>query len=28
VDEHGEPLHNSMYHQLWSNGPKEGLARV
>lgn len=25
VDEHGEPLHNSMYRYLWSNGPKEGL---
>lgn len=25
VDEYGEPLHNSMYRNLWSNGPKEGL---
>ena len=25
VDEHGEPVHNSMYRYLWSNGPKEGL---
>jgi trimethylamine monooxygenase len=24
-DEHGEPLRNSMYRYLWSNGPKEGL---
>ncbi len=25
VDEYGEPVHNSMYRYLWSNGPKEGL---
>jgi trimethylamine monooxygenase len=25
LDEHGEPVHNSMYRYLWSNGPKEGL---
>lgn len=25
VDEHGEPVHNSMYRYLWSNGPKECL---
>ncbi len=25
VDEFGEPVHNSMYRYLWSNGPKEGL---
>lgn len=25
VDEHGEPIHCSMYRYLWSNGPKEGL---
>lgn len=25
VDEHGEPVHCSMYRYLWSNGPKEGL---
>ncbi|QUS37143.1 NAD(P)-binding domain-containing protein [Falsirhodobacter algicola] len=25
VDEHGEPVHGSMYRYLWSNGPKEGL---
>lgn len=25
VDEHGEPLHNSQYRYLWSNGPKECL---
>lgn len=25
VDKHGEPIHNSMYRQLWSNGSKEGL---
>jgi len=25
MDEHGEPVHNSMYRYLWSNGPKEGL---
>lgn len=25
VDEHGEPVHASMYRYLWSNGPKEGL---
>ena len=24
-DEHGEPVHCSMYRYLWSNGPKEGL---
>lgn len=25
LDEHGEPVHCSMYRYLWSNGPKEGL---
>ncbi len=25
LDEYGEPVHNSMYRYLWSNGPKEGL---
>jgi trimethylamine monooxygenase len=25
LDEFGEPVHNSMYRYLWSNGPKEGL---
>jgi len=25
VDQHGEPVHCSMYRYLWSNGPKEGL---
>lgn len=25
VDAHGEPVHNSMYRYLWSNGPKECL---
>jgi len=25
TDEHGEPVHCSMYRYLWSNGPKEGL---
>lgn len=25
VDENGEPVHNSMYQYLWSNGPKECL---
>ena len=25
LDEHGEPVHSSMYRNLWSNGPKEGL---
>ena len=25
VDEHGEPVHGSMYRYLWSNGPKECL---
>ena len=25
LDDHGEPVHNSMYRYLWSNGPKEGL---
>lgn len=25
TDEFGEPIHNSMYRYLWSNGPKEGL---
>ena len=25
TDEHGEPVHGSMYHYLWSNGPKECL---
>jgi len=24
-DEHGEPVHGSMYRYLWSNGPKEAL---
>lgn len=24
-DQYGEPVHNSMYRYLWSNGPKEGL---
>jgi len=24
-DEHGEPIHGSMYRYLWSNGPKEAL---
>jgi len=24
-DEHGEPIHSSMYKYLWSNGPKECL---
>merc|ERR1712241_1370138 len=24
-DEHGEPVHGSMYRYLWSNGPKECL---
>lgn len=23
VDDHGEPVHGSMYRYLWSNGPKE-----
>ena len=23
LDEHGEPVHCSMYRYLWSNGPKE-----
>ena len=23
LDEHGEPVHGSMYRYLWSNGPKE-----
>ena len=23
TDEHGEPVHGSMYRYLWSNGPKE-----
>ena len=23
TDKHGEPLHNSMYKDLWINGPKE-----
>jgi hypothetical protein len=22
LDEHGEPVHSSMYRYLWSNGPK------
>ncbi|WGD37375.1 NAD(P)/FAD-dependent oxidoreductase [Lysinibacter sp. HNR] len=25
LDKHGEPVHSSMYRNLWSNGPKEGL---
>lgn len=25
LDAHGEPLHSSMYRNLWSNGPKEAL---
>lgn len=25
LDQHGEPVHCSMYRYLWSNGPKEGL---
>ncbi|KAB1646970.1 NAD(P)/FAD-dependent oxidoreductase [Pseudoclavibacter endophyticus] len=25
VDQHGEPVHSSMYRNLWSNGPKEAL---
>lgn len=25
LDEYGEPVHNSMYRHLWSNGPKECL---
>ncbi|KAL3870812.1 hypothetical protein ACJMK2_038852 [Sinanodonta woodiana] len=25
VDEHGEPIHGSMYRHLWTNGPKECL---
>ena len=25
LDANGEPVHNSMYHYLWSNGPKECL---
>lgn len=25
TDEHGEPLHNSQYYHLWTNGPKECL---
>ena len=25
LDEHGEPVHCSMYRYLWSNGPKECL---
>ena len=25
LDQFGEPVHNSMYRYLWSNGPKEGL---
>jgi len=25
LDQHGEPVHNSMYRYLWSNGPKECL---
>jgi trimethylamine monooxygenase len=25
LDEYGEPVHGSMYRNLWSNGPKEGL---
>ena len=27
VDEHGEPVHGSMYRFLWSNGPKEAVDR-
>ena len=26
TDEHGEPVHASMYRYLWSNGPKECLS--
>ena len=25
TDRYGEPVHTSMYRNLWSNGPKEGL---
>ena len=25
TDEFGEPVHGSMYHNLWTNSPKEGL---
>ena len=25
TDRYGEPVHGSMYHGLWSNGPKEGI---
>lgn len=25
IDDHGEPVHSSMYRNLWSNGPKEAL---
>ncbi|AMB58776.1 NAD(P)-binding domain-containing protein [Microterricola viridarii] len=25
IDAHGEPVHSSMYRNLWSNGPKEAL---
>ena len=25
LDQHGEPVHGSMYRYLWSNGPKECL---
>ncbi|WP_431709438.1 NAD(P)-binding domain-containing protein [Glutamicibacter uratoxydans] len=25
IDQHGEPVHSSMYRNLWSNGPKEAL---
>ncbi len=25
TDQHGEPVHSSMYRNLWSNGPKEAL---
>ncbi|SPL71065.1 NAD(P)-binding domain-containing protein [Acinetobacter stercoris] len=25
LDQHGEPVHSSMYRYLWSNGPKEAL---
>ncbi|MFZ4895626.1 NAD(P)-binding domain-containing protein [Plantibacter sp. Mn2098] len=25
LDQHGEPVHSSMYRNLWSNGPKEAL---
>ncbi|MBM4724270.1 NAD(P)/FAD-dependent oxidoreductase, partial [Rhodococcus hoagii] len=25
LDQHGEPVHGSMYRFLWSNGPKECL---